>query len=63
MRMDAPHTVTVPSGMRFFTPLPEILLEKNPDLAAMVIWALNRVDRSRNTLFRQAIGDLRIKYE
>lgn len=53
--------VVVPSSMRFYTPLVPTLMAKNPDLAKQVIHLLNQVDRSRNTLFRQVIGDLKVK--
>lgn len=43
--------LVVPSGMVFYTPLPGILVQKNPDLAKQVVYALNTVDRSRRELF------------
>lgn len=54
----APANVVIPSGMVFYTPLPEALIKHNPDLAVEVIHALNRVDRSRrdeyNAMFPKA---------
>lgn len=50
--------VVVPSSMVFYTPLLPRLVERNPPLAQQVVNALNRVDRSRNYLFRQVLGDL-----
>jgi len=35
-----------------------ILIEKNPSLAQDVVNALNRLDRNRNYLFRQVLGDI-----
>lgn len=54
--------VVIPSGMRFYTPLPGLLVEKNPSLARDVIRALNIIDRSRNRLYRQVIGDLKVDH-
>lgn len=54
--------VVVPSGMRFYTPLPELLIQKNPSLARDVIRMLNVIDRSRNLLYRQTIGDLKVHH-
>lgn len=49
--------VVIPSSMRFYTFLPLALIRSNPQVATMVIAALNRVDRGRNDLFREVIGD------
>lgn len=48
----------VPSSLRMHTELLPRLIEKNPPLAQEVVNALNRLDRSRNYLFRQVLGDL-----
>lgn len=50
--------VVVPSSLRMHTELLPHLIEKNPQLAQDVVNALNRLDRSRNILFRQVLGDL-----
>lgn len=53
----------IPSSMVFYTPLPALLVAKNPRLAQDVINALNRIDRDgRNYYFRQVIGDERVAY-
>lgn len=49
--------IVIPSSMRFYTALPSLLIDRNPGLAVQVIAALNRVDRHRNHLWRQVIGD------
>lgn len=56
--IDYSAPVVVPSGMKFHTDLPGRLVALNPDLARDVIHMLNIIDRSRNTLFRQTLGDL-----
>ena len=56
--MDAPVPVVVPSSLKMHTELLPILIEKNPGLAQDVVNALNRLDRSRNYLFRQVLGDV-----
>ena len=54
--------VVIPSGMRFYTDLPGRLVACNPPLAREVIRAINIVDRSRNTLYRQVIGDIKVNH-
>lgn len=49
--------LVIPSSMRFYTPLLPVLIEKNPGLARDAIRAINLVDRSRNILFREVLGD------
>lgn len=50
--------VVVPSSLKMHTGLLPILIEKNPSLAQDVVNALNRLDRNRNYLFRQVLGDI-----
>ena len=50
----------IPSSMVFYTPLVPSLVERNPMLAQMIINALNVIDRDRRTLFKQALGDLKV---
>lgn len=54
--------VVIPSSMEFFTPLVPRLLEKNPRLAQDVINCLNVIDRSRNLLWRQVLGDVKVHH-
>lgn len=49
--------IVIPSSLRSYTGLLPCLIEKNPDLAQQVVNALNHVDRSRNKLYRQVMGD------
>ena len=54
--------LVIPSGMRFYTALPQVLVERNPGLARDVIHMLNRIDRGRSRLFQQVMGDLKVIY-
>lgn len=56
--MDARPPVVIPSSMKLHTGPIADLVEKNPSLAQEIVNALNRVDRSRNYLYRQVIGDI-----
>lgn len=55
--MATPPAIVIPSSLRSYTGLLPRLIEKNPDLAQQVVNALNHVDRSRNKLYRQVMGD------
>lgn len=59
LRMVGETPVVVPSSLRMHTELLPRLIEKNPPLAQDVVNALNRLDRSRNRLFRQVLGDIK----
>ena len=54
--------LVIPSGMRFYTALPQVLVQKNPGLARDVIHMLNRIDRGRSYLFQQVMGDLKVNH-
>lgn len=59
--IDESRPLVIPSSMRFGTPLMYRLVERNPYLARDVIAALNAVDRGRNRLYRQCLGDIRVR--
>lgn len=59
--IDESRPLVIPSSMRFGTPLMHRLVEKNPYLARDVIAALNQIDRGRNILYRQCLGDIRAR--
>lgn len=49
--------LVVPTSLKFHTDLVPRLADTNPSLAQDVINALNVIDRSRNKLFRQVLGE------